>query len=36
MIVVIIGPEGVSNTKPSVELPKKYKAEIINADAMQV
>lgn len=36
MIVVIIGPTGVGKTKLSLELAKKYHAEIINADAMQV
>jgi len=36
MIVVIIGPTGVGKTKLSLELAKKYNAEIINADAMQV
>ena len=36
MIIVICGPTGVGKTKVSVELAKKYKAIIINADAMQV
>lgn len=36
MIIVIIGPTGVGKTKLSIELAKKYKAEIINADSMQV
>lgn len=36
MIVVIIGPTGVGKTKLSLSLAKKYNAEIINADAMQV
>lgn len=36
MIVVIIGPTGVGKTKLSLTLAKKYNAEIINADAMQV
>lgn len=36
MIVVVIGPTGVGKTKLSLELAKKYNAEIINADAMQV
>lgn len=36
MIIVIIGPTGVGKTKLSLELAKKYNAEIINADAMQV
>ena len=34
-IIVIIGPTGVGKTKLSVELAKKYNAEIINADSMQ-
>lgn len=36
MIIVIIGPTGVGKTKLSLELAKKYNAEIINADAMQI
>lgn len=36
MIIVICGPTGVGKTKISIELAKKYKAIIINADAMQV
>ena len=36
MIIVITGPTGVGKTKLSVELAKKYNAEIINADSMQV
>ena len=36
MIIVIIGPTGVGKTKLSIELAKKYNAEIINADSMQV
>ena len=36
MIVVITGPTGVGKTKLSLELAKKYKAEIINADSMQI
>lgn len=36
MILVIIGPTGVGKTKLSIELAKKYNAEIINADSMQV
>lgn len=36
MIVVIIGPTGVGKTKLSLSLAKKYNAEIINADAMQI
>ncbi len=36
MIIVIIGPTGVGKTKLSIELAKKYNAEIINGDSMQV
>ena len=36
MILAIVGPTGVGKTKLSVELAKKYKAVIINCDAMQV
>lgn len=36
MIVVIIGPTGVGKTKLSIALAKKYDAEIMNADSMQV
>ncbi len=36
MILVIVGPTGVGKTKLSIELAKKYQAEIINADSMQV
>lgn len=36
MIIVIVGPTGVGKTKLSIELAKKYHAEIINADSMQV
>ena len=36
MILVVVGPTGVGKTKMSVELAKKYNAEIINADSMQV
>jgi len=36
MIIGVIGPTGVGKTKMSIELAKKYKAIIINADAMQV
>lgn len=35
MILVVVGPTGVGKTKMSVELAKKYNAEIINADSMQ-
>lgn len=36
MIIVITGPTGVGKTKLSLELAKKYNAEIINADSMQI
>ena len=36
MILAIVGPTGVGKTKLSVELAKKYKAIIINSDAMHV
>lgn len=36
MIIVIVGPTGVGKTKLSIELAKRYNAEIINADSMQV
>ena len=36
MIVVITGPTGVGKTKLSLELAKKYDAEIINADSIQI
>ena len=36
MIIVITGPTGVGKTKLSVELAKKYNAEIINADSVQI
>ena len=36
MIVVIIGPTGIGKTKLSLSLAKKYNAEIINADAIQI
>lgn len=36
MIICIVGPTGVGKTKLSVELAKKYDADIINCDAMQV
>ena len=35
-IIVITGPTGVGKTKLSVELAKKYNAEIINADSIQI
>lgn len=36
MIVAIVGPTGVGKTKLSVCLAKKYNAEIISSDSMQV
>jgi len=36
MIIVIVGPTGVGKTKLSIELAKKFDAEIINGDSMQV
>ena len=36
MIIVITGPTGVGKTKMSIELAKRYNAEIINGDAVQV
>ena len=36
MIIVIAGPTGVGKTKLSIELAKKYNAEIINADSVQI
>ena len=36
MIIVITGPTWVGKTKMSIELAKRYNAEIINGDAVQV
>lgn len=36
MIIAIVGPTGVGKTKMSIELAKKYNAEIISCDSMQV
>lgn len=36
MIICILGPTGVGKTKLSIELAKKYNADIINADSVQV
>ena len=36
MIIVILGPTGVGKTKMSVELAKRLKGEVINADSTQV
>lgn len=35
-VIVIVGPTGVGKTKLSIELAKKLKTEIINADSTQV
>lgn len=35
-IITIVGPTGVGKTKLSIELAKKYNAEIINGDSMQI
>lgn len=35
-IIVIVGPTGVGKTKLSIELAKRYNAEIINGDSIQV
>lgn len=36
MIIAIVGPTGVGKTKMSVELAKRYNAEIISCDSMQI
>lgn len=36
MIVAIVGPTGVGKTKMSISLAKKYNAEIISVDSMQI
>ena len=36
MIIVILGPTAVGKTKLSIELAKKYNAEIINFDSVQI
>lgn len=36
MIIVITGPTAVGKTKLSIELAKRYNAEIINADSVQI
>ena len=36
MIIVITGPTGIGKTKLSISLAKKYNAEVINGDAIQV
>lgn len=36
MIVVVVGPTGVGKTKMSIELAKRYNAEVISCDSMQI
>ena len=36
MIIVVTGPTGVGKTKLSISLAKKYNAEIINGDSVQI
>lgn len=36
MILAVVGPTGVGKTKLSIELAKKYQAEIISCDSMQI
>ena len=36
MIIVVTGPTGVGKTKLSIELAKKFNAEIINGDSVQI
>ena len=36
MIICIVGPTGIGKTKLSIELAKKLKGEVINADSTQV
>lgn len=36
MIIVVTGPTGVGKTKLSISLAKKYNAEVVNGDAIQV
>lgn len=36
MIIVIVGPTGVGKTKLSIKLAKRYNAEIINSDSVQI
>lgn len=36
MIIAIVGPTGVGKTKLSIELAKRYNAEIISCDSMQI
>lgn len=36
MIIAVVGPTGVGKTKMSIELAKKYNAEVISCDSMQI
>ena len=36
MIIAIVGPTGVGKTRMSISLAKKYSAEIISVDSMQI
>lgn len=36
MIIAVVGPTGVGKTKMSIELAKRYNAEIISSDSMQI
>ncbi len=36
MIICIVGPSGVGKTRLSIDLAKKYNAEVINCDATQI
>lgn len=36
MILVVVGPTGVGKTKMSIELAKRYNAEVISCDSMQI
>ena len=36
MIIALVGPTAVGKTKLSIKLAKKYNAEIISSDSMQV
>ena len=36
MIIAVVGPTAVGKTKMSIELAKKYNAEIISCDSMQI
>ena len=36
MIISVVGPTGVGKTKMSIALAKKFNAEVIGSDSMQV